>query len=78
VAISVTILAISQVTTVAAATLTVANASSGACTGGYPSIQAALSATVNNIPTDARDIYVTLGSLVNGSWTTNSYTYTAF
>ena len=36
-----------------------------------------LSATVNNIPTDGRTIYVTLGSQVNGSWTTNKYTYTA-
>jgi uncharacterized protein GlcG (DUF336 family) len=38
----------------------------------------ALSATVNNIPTDGRTIYVTLLSLVNGSWTFNSYTYSAF
>ena len=38
----------------------------------------ALSATVNNIPTDGRTIYVTLLSLVNGSWTLNSYTYNAF
>jgi hypothetical protein len=37
-----------------------------------------LSKTVNNVPTDGRTIYVTLGSRVNGSWTTNSYTYTAF
>ncbi len=36
------------------------------------------SKTVINIPTDGRAIYVTLGSLVNGSWTVNSYTYTAF
>jgi hypothetical protein len=36
------------------------------------------STTVNNIPTDGRTIYVTLGSQVNGSWTANSYTYTAF
>src|SRR5437899_7283637 len=36
------------------------------------------SKTVNNIPTDGRTIYVTLGSQVNGSWTTNNYTYTAF
>src|SRR5437773_1563166 len=36
------------------------------------------SKTVNNIPTDGRTIYVTLGSRVNGSWTTNSYRYTAF
>src|SRR5437667_277098 len=37
-----------------------------------------LSKTVSNIPTDGRTIYVTLGSRVNGSWTTNSYRYTAF
>src|SRR5205814_494826 len=37
-----------------------------------------LSKIVNNIPTDGRTIYVTLGSRINGSWTTNSYTYTAF
>ena len=37
----------------------------------------ALSATVNNIPTDGRAIYVTLLSLVNSSWTLNSYTYIA-
>jgi len=42
------------------------------------SIVHALSATVNNIPTDGRTIYVTLGSQVNGSWTSNSYTYKAF
>ena len=37
-----------------------------------------LSKTVNTIPVDGRTIYVTLGSKVNGSWTVNSYTYTAF
>src|SRR5207245_8861142 len=37
-----------------------------------------LSATVNNIPTDGRNIYVRLYSQVNNSWTFNSYTYTAF
>jgi RHS repeat-associated protein len=36
------------------------------------------SATVNNIPTDGRTIYVTLASQVSGSWTSNNYTYTAF
>jgi len=36
------------------------------------------SKTVNNIPTDGRTIYVTLGSKVNGSWTFKSYTYKAF
>src|SRR5205807_4888925 len=38
----------------------------------------ATSATVNNIPTDGRTIYVTLYSQVNNSWTSNSYAYTAF
>jgi len=37
-----------------------------------------LSKTVNNIPTDGRTIYVTLGSEVSGSWSTKDYTYTAF
>jgi hypothetical protein len=36
------------------------------------------SKTVNNIPIDGRTIYVTLGSQVNGAWTANYYTYTAF
>jgi hypothetical protein len=36
------------------------------------------SKTVNNIPTDGRTIYVTLGSQVNGSWVNKDYTYTAF
>src|SRR6266576_2018839 len=36
------------------------------------------SKTVNNIPTDGRTIYVTLGSQVNGSWSTKDYTYKAF
>jgi hypothetical protein len=36
------------------------------------------SKTVNNIPTDGRTIYVTLGSQVNGSWTTIDYTYKAY
>jgi hypothetical protein len=35
------------------------------------------SITVNKIPTDGRTIYVTLGSLVNGSWVTKDYTYKA-
>src|SRR6266446_5396003 len=37
-----------------------------------------LSKTVNNIPTDGRTIYVTLGSKVNGSWVANNYTFKAF
>ena len=36
------------------------------------------SVTVNNIPTDGRTVYVSLYSQVNGSWTVNNYTYTAF
>ena len=35
------------------------------------------SVTVGNIPTDSRTIYVTLFSQVNGSWTSNAYTYKA-
>jgi hypothetical protein len=37
-----------------------------------------LSQTVNNIPTDGRTVYVRLYSQVNGTWVSNSYTYTAF
>jgi hypothetical protein len=37
-----------------------------------------LSKTISTMPTDGRMIYVTLGSKVNGSWTANYYTYTAF
>jgi Chitobiase/beta-hexosaminidase C-terminal domain len=37
-----------------------------------------LSATVSNVPTDGRAIFVTLYSRVNNSWVSNSYTYTAF
>jgi hypothetical protein len=37
-----------------------------------------LSATVSNVPTDGRAIFVTLYSQVNNSWVSNSYTYTAF
>jgi hypothetical protein len=36
------------------------------------------SATVNNIPTDGRTIYVTLYSKVANTWVNNAYTYTAF
>src|SRR2546430_13473270 len=36
-----------------------------------------LSATVNNIPTDGRTIFVTLASNVGGSWPSNNSTYTA-
>jgi N-acetylmuramoyl-L-alanine amidase len=37
-----------------------------------------LSATVSNIPTDGRTIFVTLYSQVNNAWVSNSYVYTAF
>jgi hypothetical protein len=40
-------------------------------------ITTAHSKTVNNIPTDGRTIYVTLGSQVNGTWFIKDYTYTA-
>jgi len=42
------------------------------------SVLHSLSQTVTNIPADGRTIYVRLYSQVNGSWTSNSYTYKAF
>ena len=36
-----------------------------------------LSDTVNNLPADGRTFYVTLWSLINGKWVSNSYYYTA-
>jgi len=38
----------------------------------------ALSATVNQMPTDGRTIYVSLYLRVNNSWVSNKYTYKAF
>jgi len=37
-----------------------------------------LSQTVNNLPTDGSNIYVTLWTQINGQWQYNQYTYTAF
>ena len=37
-----------------------------------------LSATVNGLPTNGSTIYVTFYWLIGGSWTPNSYTFTAF
>jgi hypothetical protein len=37
----------------------------------------ATSQTVNGIPTDGSTIYVTLWTLIGGSWQYNSYTYKA-
>jgi hypothetical protein len=37
-----------------------------------------LSQTVTGLPTDGSTIYVTLWTLINGSWANNQYTYTAF
>jgi sugar lactone lactonase YvrE len=37
----------------------------------------ALSATVSGLPTNGTTVYVTLYTLVSGTWTPNSYTYTA-
>ena len=37
-----------------------------------------LTKTVNGLPTDGSTVYVTLYSLINGSWVSNAYTYTAF
>jgi hypothetical protein len=36
------------------------------------------SAAVNSLPTDGSAVYVTLYSLINGSWVSTPYTYTAF
>ena len=38
----------------------------------------ALTATVNNLPTDGSTVYVTLWSLVGGNWQYNEYQYTAY
>ena len=37
-----------------------------------------LSATVNSLPIDGSTVYVTLYWLINGSWVSNSYIFTAF
>ena len=37
-----------------------------------------LTTTVNTLPTNGSMVYVTLYSLVNGNWLSNTYTYTAF
>jgi hypothetical protein len=37
-----------------------------------------LTTTVNTLPTNGSTVYVTLYSLINGSWVSNPYTYTAF
>ncbi len=37
-----------------------------------------LTTTVNGLPTDGSTVYVTLYSLIAGSWQSNGYTYTAF
>jgi hypothetical protein len=37
-----------------------------------------LTKTVNGLPTNGSEIYVTLYSLILGTWTPNAYTYTAF
>jgi hypothetical protein len=37
-----------------------------------------LTTTVNGLPTNGSTIYVTLYSLIDGAWTANAYTYTAF
>ena len=44
--------------------------------GGLPTTT--LSQTVNNLPTDGSNIYVTLWTEINGQWQYNQYTYTAF
>ena len=49
-------------------------------TGDYFSsgILSTLSSVATNLPTDGRGIYVTLASEVNGSWTSNQYSYNAY
>ena len=37
-----------------------------------------LSATVNDLPTNGSTVYVTMYSLISGSWVNNAYTYTAY
>jgi hypothetical protein len=37
-----------------------------------------LTTTVNNLPTNGATVYVTLYSLVNGTWVSTGYTYTAY
>ncbi len=37
-----------------------------------------LSATVGSLPTNGSTVYVTLYWMINGSWVSNAYTYTAF
>ena len=37
-----------------------------------------LTTTVNSLPADGSTVFVTLYSLVNGTWPSNAYTYTAF
>ncbi len=41
-------------------------------------VGSALSETVSGLPTNGSTVYVTLYTLVSGTWTPNSYTYTAF
>src|SRR5580693_3334525 len=36
-----------------------------------------LTTTVNGLPTDGSEVYVTLYSLISGAWLNNAYTYTA-
>jgi hypothetical protein len=55
----------------------------GSTAGGHDyfssgNLGTALSATANGLPTNGSTVYVTLYSLVNGSWVNNPYTYTAF
>ena len=44
--------------------------------GSLPSSQTSI--TVSGLPSTGGTVYVTLYSLINGSWIANSYTYTAF
>jgi hypothetical protein len=55
----------------------------GSTVGGHDyyssgSLGNVLTTTVNNLPTNGSPVYITLYSLVGGTWLSNAYTYTAF
>ncbi|MBI5683442.1 MAG: fibronectin type III domain-containing protein [Verrucomicrobia bacterium] len=53
----------------------------GSAPNGYDihaAVHSDLTATVTNLPTDGRTIYVVLWSWMNGTWQSRAYTYTAF
>ena len=55
----------------------------GSAAGGHQyyssgSLGNVLNTTVNGLPTDGSQVFITLYSLVSGTWLSNGYTYTAF